>query len=334
MAQATRSWTLGELGGLLGAEVYGDASTVIRRAVPAGEADPEALTFADKDKFVALVASDPAGAVLVKNHQIDLAIPQLVAPEPRVAFARFLAMLERPLPLGSGIDSRAAVSPDAQVHPSASVGPFAVVEAGAKLDEGSKVYPFAYIGAGCSVGPQSVVRPHAVLVQDVEIGVGCLIHAGAVLGTEGFGFVWDGEKQQRIPQVGGTRLGDFVEVGANAAIDRAMCGTTSIREGVKLDNLVHIGHNCSVGEHTVMAALTGVSGSCTIGRRVVMGGGCGVADHVTIVDDVALGGRSGVLQNIDEPGVYLGIPVDKVNRTLRLWALLRKLPELLGKGRS
>ncbi len=195
------------------------------------------------------------------------------------------------------------------------------------------MYPFAYIGEGCELGEGTVVYPHAVLYRDVTTGRRCRIHAGAVLGADGFGYVWDGQRRVKIPQVGRVVLGDDVEIGANSAVDRATAGETRIGSGTKLDNLVQIGHNVRIGEHTVAAAQTGVSGSTTIGNRVTIAGQVAFSDHVEVCDDVVLGGRTAVIQNIREPGEYLGFPARPLGEAMRALSLATKLPELAARLR-
>ena len=173
--------------------------------------------------------------------------------------------------------------------------------------------------------------PSAILVQDVTIGPGTIVHSGAVLGADGFGFVWDGKKQIKIPQVGSVLLGADVEIGANSTIDRATSGETVIADDVKIDDLVHVGHNSRIGAHTVLAGQVGVSGSVTIGERVVAGGQVAIADHVTICDDVVLAGRTGLMSDLSEPGEYFGVPPTPIKQALRLLALQRKLPEMLDR---
>jgi UDP-3-O-[3-hydroxymyristoyl] glucosamine N-acyltransferase len=173
-----------------------------------------------------------------------------------------------------------------------------------------------------------------VLYRDVRVGARSVIHSGAVIGADGFGFVWDGSKRLKVPQVGSVRIGDDVEVGANTCIDRATAGETVIEDGVKLDNIVQIGHNVRVGEHSAIAGMSGISGSTKIGKRVLMGGGVGTRDHVTIGDDVALGGRSNVGGDITEPGEYLGTPAAPAREAVRAMLTIHKLPELVSRIRQ
>ena len=255
--------------------------------------------------------------------------PAIRHPHPRQAFGRFLAMNDRPIPLESGVSERASVSPFAQVDPSARIGAFAVVEAGATVGPKARVYPFAYIGEGCAVGEGVTILPHAVLVKNVTVGARSTVHSGAVVGADGFGFVWDGKRQVKIPQVGGVEIGPDVEIGANSAIDRATAGQTRIGKDVKIDNLVQVGHNTRIGAHTVIASQNGIAGSTTVGERCVFAGQVGTSDHITIGDDIHIGGQSGVVKDILEPGAYWGFPAKPALLEMRMQSLLRKFPDLM-----
>jgi UDP-3-O-[3-hydroxymyristoyl] glucosamine N-acyltransferase len=226
------------------------------------------------------------------------------------------------------------VSDTANIDPTASIGPFVVVEAGAVIGAGARVFPFAYIGEDCVIGAGTTVNPHAVLYQGVKIGQRSIIHAGVVLGADGFGFMWDGKKQNKIPQVGFVEIGDDVEVGANTTIDRATAGSTSVGRGTKLDNLVMIGHNSSVGEDTVIAACCGISGSTHIGNRVTFAGQVATVDHVKVGDDVTLGGRTGVMKDLPQPGVYWGTPARPYVESMKNAVLGQKMPEVFERLRK
>ena len=268
------------------------------------------------------------GAVILPPD-VPSSKPAIRHPRPRQAFGRFLAMVDRPIPLEPGVSERAAVSPLAQIDDSARVGAFAVVEAGATVGPRAQVYPFAYVGEACAVGEGATILPHAVLVKNVTVGARTIVHPGAVLGADGFGYVWDGVRQVKIPQVGGVEIGPDVEIGANSAIDRATAGKTRIGEGVKVDNLVQIGHNTRIGAHTVIASQTGIAGSTAIGERCVFAGQVGTSDHITIGDDVRIGGQAGVVKDLSEPGAYWGFPAKPALVEMRMQSLLRKFPELM-----
>jgi UDP-3-O-[3-hydroxymyristoyl] glucosamine N-acyltransferase len=324
-------WTLGELAAVLGGTADGNESTVIRRAAPAGSDDPEGLTFAESPEYLAKAEVSEVGAILVPLDSPPSRRPLIRVPKPRVAFGQFLAMCVRPLPLEPGVHPTAVVSPEATVSPSASVGPYAVVERGAVIGDGCRVFPFCYVGENCRLGNGTVLFPHVVLYQDVELGERCIVHAGVVIGADGFGFVWTGTNQMKVPQVGGVEVGSEVEIGALSAIDRATAGNTRVGDDTKIDNLVQVGHNCRIGAHTVIASHVGLSGSTTIGDRVQIAGQAATSPHVSVTSDVILAGRTGVTNNIDKPGAYYGLPARPHIEAKRVSALNGRLPELYNR---
>jgi len=327
MAAHRTGWTVGELATILGGTVRGNRSATVRRPVPAGTADPEGVTFAGNETYLAQALAQPIGAILVAEGLDTGEVPAIVVADPRLAFYRLLAMVQRPLPIAPGIHPTAVVSPHAAIDPTASVGAYAVVEDGAEIGAGVRIYAHVYVGENCRIGAQSVLFPHVVLYQDVRLGERCVVHAHVTIGADGFGFVWDGKAQRKVPQVGGVDIGDDVEIGANSTVDRATAGDTRLDSGVKLDNLVQVAHNVTVGKNTVIAALVGIGGSTHIGERVTFGGQAGVADHIDIVDGAIFAGRSGVTNDIDAPGAYGGFPARPIGEARRILAATLRLPE-------
>lgn len=334
MEKPTARWTLGALAEQVGGTLEGPADLPLAGVGSADGGDPHAIAFAENDGYVRQARASGVGALLVPPGLDAQGVPCIRVEQPRLMFFLLLKQCEREVALPRGIHPSAVVDPTAAVDPDASVGPLAVVAAGARVAARAQVFSFCYVGEGCSVGEGSVMLPGAVLVQDVSVGRNCLLHSGVVLGADGFGFVWDGSSRVKVPQVGRVELGDDVEIGANTTIDRATAGATRIGTGAKLDNLVQIGHNSEVGEHSVIAGQTGISGSTKIGKRVVMGGGVGTKDHVTIADDVVLGGRSGVDRDITEAGEYFGTPARPAREAVRSFLLATKLPEFAAKLRD
>lgn len=331
MDQGSQGWTLGRIAAELGGELVGPADQAVSRPVPADDDDPEGITFAGSAKYLAAALESSVGAVLVSPDAGPCPKPHIIVSDPRAAFGRLLGLWKTELPIEPGIHPLASVSPGATIDPSASVGPFAVVERGAQIGAWSRIYPFAYIGEDCVLGAGCSIFPHAVLYQNVTLGDRVAIHAGAILGADGFGFEFDGENQVKVPQIGTVEVGDDVEIGANTCIDRATAGSTTLGDGVKLDNLVQIAHNTKVGEQTVIAAQAGISGSTRIGKRVTMGGAVATSHHVKIADGTVLGGRTGVTSDIDEPGAYWGTPARPLKEAMRASLLVHRLPELLAR---
>jgi UDP-3-O-[3-hydroxymyristoyl] glucosamine N-acyltransferase len=318
-------WTLGELAPLLGASVGAAPDFAVARPAPYDSDDPQGLAYCAGPRYARVAARHAVGALILPPG-LTVDRPCLYAEDPKAAFTRFLALCRRPLPLPAGTHPTAVVDPAAVVEPGASVGPYVVVERGARIGAGARVFPYCYVGEDCVVGPETVLYPHVVLYQDVRLGARCVVHAHAVLGADGFGFAWDGTRQVKVEQVGGVRIGDDVEIGAGSAVDRATSGTTRIATGVKVDNLVQIGHNAEIGPHSVICGQAGVAGSAVVGERVTMAGQSGVADHVSVGDGVTLAARALASRDIAEPVVHYGFPARPDG--LRISAALAELPRL------
>lgn len=334
--------TLGELAKQLGGTLEGPADFFIERLTSAETGDPAGLAFAEKEKYVAAAKATGVGALLIGPEIDPAGIPAIRVPNPKAAFFMLLVKTDRPYPLNGGIHPTAVVSPEATVGEGVNIGPYVVVEAGSVIGDGCRLHAHVYVGEGCELKESVTLLPHAVLVRNVEIGARSTVFSGAVLGADGFGFVWDGKRQMKVPQVGRVILGPDCEIGALSAVDRATAGATKLGADTKLDNLVQLGHNCIVGEHVVIAALTGVGGSTTIGDRCSIGGTTAISDHAVIGSDIMLGGRAGVAGELLEPGVYIGYPaqpmvtakrniihslnLDKLNSRVR--QLERKLAQL------
>jgi UDP-3-O-[3-hydroxymyristoyl] glucosamine N-acyltransferase len=301
---------------------------MIRRPVPAGYDDAEGITFAESADYLAAAESSTVAAVIVSEGESKCAKPHIKCRSPREAFGRILAIAWQELPLAEGVHPTALVSPGATVSPLARIGAYAIVEGGCVVEDDARVYPHCYIGENCHIGKGSKLYPNVTLYRDVTVGERTVVHSGAVIGADGFGYFWDGTRHRKVPQVGGVRIADDCEIGACTAIDRATAGETAIGAGTKLDNLVQIAHNVEIGSDTVIAGQSGISGSTRLGSRVTLGGNVGITDHVTIGDDVQLGARSGVAKDIPEPGEYWGAPARDAREAIRIALLMGKLPEI------
>ncbi len=320
---------LGEIAGKIGGKLIGDPDAVIARPVAAGTSDPDAITFVGAKKYAERMEGCRVAAVITTEElssAFDCGV--IVVSNPRAAFGMALSLFARPMRLSEGVHSSATVSGDAVLSDSVRIGANAVIEADVHLGEGVQIYPGCYIAQGVRIGPRTTLMPNVTLYAGVRVGERCLIHAGAVIGSDGFGFEWDGQQRIKIPHIGGVVIGNDVEIGANACIDRAPLEDTVIADGAKLDNLVQIGHGVQVGQHTVIASQSGLSGSVRLGERCMLGGQVGIADQLTIGDDVILGGKSAAFQNISKPGIYFGVPARPVAENQRITAMLPKLPEL------
>ena len=323
--------TLQQIAEMVGGQVGSDPGFVVARLAASHSDDADALAFAEKRAYLDEARASAVGAVIVPEGTGGFPKPHIHHPKPREAFFALLRRFDRRHELGAGVHPTAVIEPGAEIAPDAAVGAYAYVAASASVGEGSRVFPFAYVGEGCRIGKGCEVLPHAVLVRDVALEAGVVVGPGAVLGMDGFGYIWNGQEQMRVPQVGRVEIGPRVEIGALTTVDRATAGATMVGEGTKLDNLVQIGHNCRIGRHNVVASFVGVSGSCTTGDRCSMGGQVGLADHSHVGDDVHLGARTGINGRLDEPGMYFGYPPLPVRDALRVASLTSKLPELVDR---
>jgi UDP-3-O-[3-hydroxymyristoyl] glucosamine N-acyltransferase len=322
--------SLGELAVRFGLELRGDPDTRIDGVAPLGAGREHALSFLANPRYARALASTRAAAVVLDRASSAASpVPCLISENPYASYARIAAYLFPPPPLAPGRHPSAIIDPAACIDPSAQVGAGAIIEAGAQIGARVLVGPHCTIAAGVVVGEDVRLVAQVFLGERVVLGSRVVIHPGAVLGADGFGFAPDRGAFVKVPQLGGVRIGDDVEIGANTTIDRGALGDTVVEEGVKLDNLIQIAHNARIGAHTVIAASTGVSGSVTIGRRCMIGGAVGFAGHISICDDVSIAGYSVITHTIKQPGVYSGlIPSEEASTWRRIVARLKRI-ELL-----
>lgn len=297
---------------------------------PLDAADAASLSFLADRRYLRRLADTRAGAVILRAEDAAASpCAALIAENPELAFARAVDILHPRQRPAAGVHPSAVVDESADIHPSASLGAFCVVGAGVCIGAGVVIGPHCSIGAGTKIGEDTCLVANVVICAGARIGARVLLQPGAVIGREGFGFARDGERWVRIPQVGGVRLGDDVEVGANSTVDRGAIADTVIGDGVKIDNLVQIGHNVVIGENTAMAACSGISGSTHIGARCTVAGAVGMAGHLVIGDDVHFTGMAMVTRSQRDPGVYSsGIPAMPKAEWRRTIARLRRLESL------
>lgn len=323
--------TLGELAVRFGLALKGDPDRRIDHVGTLANAGPNGLAFFANPRLVDQLSGACAGAIVLHPSLRDATpLDCLLGANPHASFARIAALLH-PLPtFPPGVHASAVISPLAQIDPTAHIGPLVVIGAGSQI--GARVV----IGPGCVIGEQAALAADVRLVarvtvlDRVTIGARSIVHPGAVIGADGFGYAPEAERWIAVPQVGTVRIGEDVEIGANTAIDRGALDDTVIGDGVKIDNLVQVGHNCTIGAHTAIAGNAGLAGSSHVGARCRIGGGVGIAGHLTICDDVTLMGTSFVSNDIREPGVYAGgsIPVERAEDWRRLVGRLKRLDGL------
>ncbi|WP_295390816.1 UDP-3-O-(3-hydroxymyristoyl)glucosamine N-acyltransferase [uncultured Thiodictyon sp.] len=321
---------LERLAGLLGEPFRGDPRTRVVRVADLLNAEADCLSFLGDRKYRGALAHTRAGVVILSEPDAAAATaPVVISRNPYLSFARAARLLYPSPAVVGGIHPAAVVAPDAVIDPSAWIGPTAVVEAGAQIGPRVFVGPGSIVGEGVSIGEDSRLVARVTLCRGTRVGKRALLHPGAVIGRSGFGFAKDGERWVRIPQVGRAVLGDDVEIGANTTVDRGAIGDTVIHDGVKLDNHIQIGHNVEVGEHTAMAAMTGISGSTRIGRNCTIAGAVGMAGHLTIGDQVHFTGQAMVTRSFAAAGSYSsGIPAMPSAEWRRNVARFRQLDEL------
>lgn len=320
--------TLSELAALVDGEVVGDPDFTVSGLAALSDAIDTDLSFLADGRYEEAREASGAGALLLDRERAADR-PSIRVDDPYFAF---LTLLDRFHPRSHpdwGIHPSAVVSEEATLGEEVHVGPCAVIEAGARLGDRVVVYPGTYIGTGCQIGDDSLLFSNVSVYGGTRIGSGVTVHSGSVLGSDGFGYHLGPDGAfHKIPQVGGVVVEDNVEIGANTCVDRAMMGDTVIRTGTKLDNLVQIAHNCSVGPHTVMAGQAGLSGSVTIGSHVQVGGQVGVADHLEVEAGAALMAQSGIGRSVGPGEKMLGSPAAPRGQAFRAHAYGLRLPEI------
>jgi UDP-3-O-[3-hydroxymyristoyl] glucosamine N-acyltransferase len=327
-------FTLGRIAEALGATLEGDPARVIRGVAPLDGAGPEHVSFLVHPRYARAAATSAAGALVVGRDVEGLPQALLRVDSPQTAIIALLRLFHPEPPVAAGIHATAVVAGSARVHPTAFVGACAVIDPNARVGARSRVGALCFVGAGAMLGDDVVLHPHVVVKEGVALGDRVVVHAGAVLGADGFGYAFDGTAHRKIPQVGGLRIEDDVEIGANSTIDRATVGETRIGRGSKIDNLVQVGHNCDVGEDVILVSQVGVSGSCKIGDRAVLAGQVGLADHVSIGAGAVLVAKSGVPNDVPAGETWAGTPSRPVGETRRIWAAEALLPALFRKVRA
>lgn len=297
--------SLGDLAARFGCELSGDPDITVSRVATLANADEGSISFLANPAYMHQLADTKASAVILTAETVDACpVSALVADDPYVTFARTATLLyprEVPEPC---IHPSAVIDPEATVDPSARIGPLVSIGPRAMVGKRVEIRPGSVIGPDCSVGDDSLIYSNVTLEKRVTLGKRAIVHGAVVLGADGFGHKMAEEGWLKVPQVGGVRIGDDVEIGACTSIDCGAIDDTVIEDGVKLDNQIQIAHNCRVGAHTVIASGTGVSGSTTIGARCIIAGMVGFVGHIHVCDNVVITGKAVVTKDIRKPGVY------------------------------
>ena len=323
---------LGDIAARFGLELRGDGSRLIEGVATLAHAGPGQLGFLANPRYRGHLASTRAGAVVIAAGDLDAAAPGtglLVAANPYLAFARIAGLFEQHAAAAPGIHASAVVAASARVAASASIGPHCVIEANSVIGDGVELGAHGHVGPDCVIGADCRLAARVTLVGRVRLGRRVLIHSGAVLGADGFGLAFDGDHWIKVPQLGGVRIGDDCEIGANTTIDRGALEDTELDIDVRLDNQIQIAHNVFIGAHTAIAGCAAVAGSTRIGRHCLIGGGAGIIGHLTIADRVTITAMSLVTHSIRESGEYSsGTPIQESRLWRRNAARFKHLDEL------
>jgi len=321
----------GELAERLQAALEGDPDVELAGVAPIETAGPGELAFATGRKAAELAGRSRAGCLLLAPGVPSPATRCVIrVADPRAAFARAVRWFHPEAGIEPGLHPTAVIAPDARLGDRVHIGPQAVIGEGVQIGSGTRIGAGCYIGRESSLGEGCTLHPNVTIYHQVRIGNRVTIHSGAVIGADGFGFVLVGDRYEKFPQIGRVEIGDDVEIGANCTIDRAALGVTSIGEGTKLDNLVHVAHNCRIGRHVVVAAQTGFSGGVVVEDYAVIGGQVGIGDKARIESHAVLGSGCGVLTSkvIRSGQVVWGTPARPLKEYLELLAHLGRLPAL------
>jgi len=319
---------LKELAALVGGTVVGDDEVEISGVAAIEVAQEGEITFIAHPKYLLKLAETKASAIIVQKEISPSQKPLLCVANPYLAFAKILGLFSQKPYQPKGIDPNAWISPTAHLGQEVTIYPFVSIGDYCRIGDRVTIYPGVYVGENSSIGEESVIYPNVSIYPGTVIGKSVILHSGVVVGADGFGYVKEGKKNTKIPQMGKVEIEDDVEIGANTTIDRATLGKTIIRRGVKIDNLVQVAHNVVIGEDSIIVAQVGIAGSTKIGSNVTMGGQVGVADHVEIGDNVMVGAQSGVPSDLAANQAYSGSPVLPHREFLRVVNVFPKLPEM------
>jgi UDP-3-O-[3-hydroxymyristoyl] glucosamine N-acyltransferase len=326
--------TLSQIQGLVGGTLHGRGETIVVGLSGIAEATRQDLAFIVNDKALNRSEYIRAGALLIHRHVPDLQVAQLVVPNPLLAFAQVAqTFFVRPY-ASRGVAADITKGTGVTIGADPSIWPYVTLGDGVTLGARVTLYPGVFVGAGATIGDDSVLYPNVVIREGCVLGARVIVHSGSVIGSDGFGYVQHEGRHHKIPQLGGVTIEDDVELGANVAVDRATLGWTVIKRGTKVDNLVQIAHNVTIGEHAIVVAQVGIAGSTTIGRHVMIGGQAGLADHIQVGDQVMIAARAGVNRSLEANQIVSGAPVMPHETWMKAQAVIPRLPELRHLVRS
>lgn len=325
-------FTARQIAAFLGGEVIGDQEVKIDNVSRIEEGKPGTLTFLANPKYEAFIYDTEASVVLVNKSfkpVREVKATQIRVHDAYDALARLMEMYVQSIPVKKGIEITAYLNATSSVGADCYIGAFAYIDEGVKIGKNVQIYPHCWIGRGAEIGDNTVLFSGVKIYPETKIGQRCILHAGAVIGADGFGFTPTADgSYKKLHQIGNVVIEDDVEIGANTTVDCATMGSTIIRQGVKLDNLIQIAHNCEIGKNTVIAAQTGFAGSSSIGENCIVGGQVGVAGHLKIGDKVTIAAKSGISNNVKDGSVQMGEYSFEAAKYRRSYAVFRNLPDL------
>lgn len=326
------------IAGLISGEVVGDKNAAVHTVSSIEDGKAGGLAYLSNPKYEQYLYTTQCSIVLVDKSfepKQEVAATMIKVDNVGACVLQLLQMYQAMKPQKSGISARASISEKATIGQNCYIGDFAVIEAGAVVGDGAKIYPHCYIGDNVKVGEGTTLYPRVTIYEGCAVGNRCIIHAGAVIGADGFGFAPNAAGGfDKIPQLGNVIIEDDVEIGANTCIDRAKTDSTIIRRGVKLDNLIQIGHNVQIGENTVSSAQTGIAGTSKVGKNCFLAGQVGIADHITVGNFVKIGSQSGIDRDVPDGEVRFGSPALKGMGYYRSFAVFKELPEMARQLRT
>jgi UDP-3-O-[3-hydroxymyristoyl] glucosamine N-acyltransferase len=320
--------SLAQIHRVVGGELVGSPQATVTNLAGFEEAGPNDLTFVTGDRILKTGGPTVAGALLAHRRLAEITNPHIVVANPALAFAQVAQVFFCPISPPRGIDPTVVRGVDTQIGSDVSI--WSGVTLGDRVTIGARVtlYPGVFIGDDSTIGDDTLLYPNVVVREGCTIGARVIIHSGTVIGSDGFGYVQDQGRHYKIPQLGGVTIEDDVEVGANVAVDRATLGQTIIKQGTKVDNLVQIAHNVTIGAHSILVAQVGIAGSTHVGHHVMIGGQAGLADHIVIGDQVMIAARAGVNRSLEPNQIVSGAPVMPHEVWVKAQAVIPRLPEL------
>jgi len=322
-------FTAAEIAAALGGQVIGDPNISLNRFAPADRAQSGDLTFAENEAYFSRAEQSAAAAIIIDGPFTSTNKVLIRVSNARIAFAKVLPLFFPEPAYPAGIHATAIVPPSAQVDATVHIGPYCVLSDNVRIGPRSVLHGLNHVGAGCNLGEEVHLFPNVVLYAGCEIGNRVRVHSGTVIGADGFGYVFDCGSHRKVPQIGNVIIRDDVEIGANVTIDRGALGPTIVGRGSKIDNLVQVAHNVTMGEHCLIVSQAGIAGSTKLGNYVVLGGQVGLAGHLKIGNGVQVGAQSGVMHDIPDGEKWLWTPAQADRQVKRQMLALQQLPELL-----